>query len=262
MEPQAPPPQPQQEKKSLGPLAWVLIGCLGVVVLAVAIMVAGGFFVAKKVKGVSEDYQENPARTAAEMVVRTHPGFELIGSDDEAQTWTIRDKETGEVFTVDWSDLQQGKLGTKASESIAGGFGSLSTETDRFMATFPCPDADTVPSEYGLGALFGCIAGDAQTAKYFINAAPHSERVANTKVMWNDWYVDAGYGLHADKAEAEEMVRAAARLYAPAVEEKLIEIFRSAKDQTINANGFAFAYAYHRGPKIDGRTITITEQKR
>ncbi|MGH9381695.1 MAG: hypothetical protein ACRD2Z_13930, partial [Thermoanaerobaculia bacterium] len=110
MEPQVPGPQQPQQKKKLGPLAWILIGCLGLVVLAGAVMLAGGFFVAKKVKEVAKDYQENPARAAAELVVRANPDLELVEADDEAQTLTIRNKKTGEVFTADWSDIQQGKF--------------------------------------------------------------------------------------------------------------------------------------------------------
>lgn len=112
MEPQAPQQPPQ--KKKLGPLAWILIGCLGLIVLAGAVTLVGGFFVAKKVKDVAEDYRENPARTAAEMVVRVNPDLELIATDEEAQTMTIRNTKTGEVFTADWSDIKEGKFRMEA----------------------------------------------------------------------------------------------------------------------------------------------------
>lgn len=114
MEPQAPEPSTQPQKKKLGPLAWVLIGCLGIVILAGAAMLVGGFFVAKKVKDVAADYKENPARAAAEMVVRVNPDLELVETDDEAQTMTIRNKETGEVFTADWSAIKEGKFRMEA----------------------------------------------------------------------------------------------------------------------------------------------------
>lgn len=114
MEPQAPEPQPQPQKKKLGPLAWVLIGCLGIVILAGGTMLVGGFFVAKKVKDVADDYKENPARAAAQMVVRVNPDLELVETDDEAQTMTIRNKQTGEVFTADWSDIKEGKFRLEA----------------------------------------------------------------------------------------------------------------------------------------------------
>lgn len=139
MEPQAPEPSPQPRKKKLGPLAWVLIGCLGIVILAGGAMLVGGFFVAKKVKDVAADYKENPARAAAEMVVRVNPDLELVESDDEAQTMTIRNTETGEVFTADWSDIKEGRFRMEADgkqvtfdakEATTGEGGGMISVTD------------------------------------------------------------------------------------------------------------------------------------
>jgi hypothetical protein len=56
--------------------------------------------------------------------------------------------------------------------------------------------------------------------------------------MWNDWLVDIGRGIHADRFEAELLVKMTARLYAPAAEAELLEIFKSSKAQTSRKNGF------------------------
>ena len=53
---------------------------------------------------------ENPVKAAAEMMVRMNPDLELVSSDDEAETMTIRDKTTGKVSTFNWSDISEGKL--------------------------------------------------------------------------------------------------------------------------------------------------------
>ncbi len=76
--------------------------------------------------------------------------------------------------------------------------------------------------------------------------------------MWNDWFVDTGDGMHADRAQAEAMVRAAARLYARSKEADLLAAFRSNKALTIKADGLTSSYTYTRGPKIDERLITIS----
>jgi hypothetical protein len=100
----------------MGALGWVLIGCLGLAILAGVVFVAGGVFVAKKVKDVAQDFEKNPAKAAAETMVRLNPDLELVESDDESETLTIRNKETGEEFTADWSDIQEGKISFESGD--------------------------------------------------------------------------------------------------------------------------------------------------
>jgi hypothetical protein len=147
------------------------------------------------------------------------------------------------------------------NSSHASDFGSFPTEVGRFKSAYPaCQKEKIIPASSGSGALFGCVLGKARTAKYFINEVPKTSRVENVKVMWNDWFNDIGYGLHADKPEAEAMLKAAAKLYAPAVEGALLSAFRSVTNKTIRSNGFSFLYTHERGPKIDERLITITKE--
>ncbi|MDH3402309.1 MAG: hypothetical protein OES32_05230 [Acidobacteriota bacterium] len=118
-EPQTPPPPPTQQpaqKKGLSPVAWILIGCLGLLVLVGLGMGACALFVGSKVKDFAEDMSENPARTAAEMVVRFNPDLEIVSTDDEAETITIREKETGKEMTFDWSQIQEGNFSFKTDE--------------------------------------------------------------------------------------------------------------------------------------------------
>jgi hypothetical protein len=70
--------------------------------------------------------------------------------------------------------------------------------------------------------------------------------------------VDTGDGLRADQAQAEAMVRAAARLYTPSREAELLAAFRSDKSRTMKTDGLTFSYTYERGAKIDERLITIS----
>jgi uncharacterized protein YneF (UPF0154 family) len=103
------------EKKGLSPWAWVAIGCGGLLLVAMIVMVAGGMFVAKKVGDFAEDFEENPA-AAAEMLVKMNPDLELVESDRDAGTITIRNKQDGEVITVNYQDLQEGKLSFETAE--------------------------------------------------------------------------------------------------------------------------------------------------
>ena len=97
-------------KKKTNPLVWILVGCLGLVVISGIIFVALGMFAFNKAKDVIEDVQTNPAKAAAEMMVRMNPDLELVSTDDDAETMTIRDKTTGKETTLNWSDIAEGKL--------------------------------------------------------------------------------------------------------------------------------------------------------
>lgn len=116
---QAPPPPPNSpgvdptyapggapKKKGLPPLAWVGIGCGVIVLIGLAVLLAGGFFFVSKV----QEFNENPEMNAAKLIVAANPELEMVESDDEAGTLTVRNTKTGEVYTADVSDLRNGRL--------------------------------------------------------------------------------------------------------------------------------------------------------
>lgn len=105
----------ENEKKGLSPWAWVAIGCGGLLVLFAIVVTMSGMFVAKKVGDFAEDFQENPA-AAAEMLIKMNPELELVESDRDAGTMTIRNKEDGEIITVNYEDIEQGKLSFETDE--------------------------------------------------------------------------------------------------------------------------------------------------
>jgi len=117
------------EKKGLSPLAWIGIGCGALVVLggiALAALVGFGVF---KAKEFAAELEKNPAKVAAETAVRFNPELELLESDDEAGTITFRNKKTGEVATLSFEDMAEGKFsltteeGTFSLDASAGGEG-------------------------------------------------------------------------------------------------------------------------------------------
>lgn len=101
-------PVPPQ-KKGLSPLAWVGIGCGALVLIGVLVVggmaIVGGMFVKKQV----EKFEKNPTMAAAELMVRANPDLELVKSDAEKSTLTIRDKKTGETLTINAEDAKEGK---------------------------------------------------------------------------------------------------------------------------------------------------------
>ncbi len=97
-------------KKGLPIWAWVGIGCGGLSILVLVVVLAAGFFVANKVKDVAGDFEDNPAMATAKMIVKLNPELEEVATDEEAGTITVRNKKTGEEITVNFDDIQEGKL--------------------------------------------------------------------------------------------------------------------------------------------------------
>ncbi|HSG41313.1 MAG TPA: hypothetical protein VLE27_16855, partial [Thermoanaerobaculia bacterium] len=99
---------PVPPKKGLSPLAWVGIGCGALLLIGVLVMggmaVVGGMFVKKQV----EKFEDNPTMAAAELMVRANPDLELVNSDAEKNTLTIRDKKTGKTMTINAEDAKEG----------------------------------------------------------------------------------------------------------------------------------------------------------
>jgi uncharacterized protein YneF (UPF0154 family) len=104
------------EKKGLGPLAWIAIGCAGLVLIAMIVFVMGGMFVAKKAGELVEEFEDNPAAAAAEMMVKVNPELELVESDREAGTITVRNKKDGQIVTVNYEDLEKGRISFETEE--------------------------------------------------------------------------------------------------------------------------------------------------
>ncbi len=102
-----------EQKKGLGALAWVAIGCGVVVVIVVVVLVAGGLFVAHKVKQAGIDpelWQKNPAVAASKMITTFNPDFEVVAVDEDKGTITVRNKKTREEITLNFEDVKNGRF--------------------------------------------------------------------------------------------------------------------------------------------------------
>ena len=101
------PVAPRQGSKTL---LWVLVGCGVLVVILVLVMALGGFFLFKKAKGLVGDFETNPGMVAAKIITAANPDLEVITTDEGAGTITVRNKKTGETFTVDLEEAKQGRI--------------------------------------------------------------------------------------------------------------------------------------------------------
>jgi len=143
---QSPPPPgaPQPPKKGMGPLAWIGIGC-GVIIIIGIIVMAGGAYIFKT--RVVDPFQKNPGLAAAKLLVQANPDLDLVSENDDAQTFTIRNKKTNETITVGLDDIKNGRL--KFSSS---GQGAASVDLSQQGVTVKAQDAKGQESTFVAGA--------------------------------------------------------------------------------------------------------------
>jgi hypothetical protein len=109
---QAPRPAPYEApivppKSGLGGGTKILLfGCLGIVLLGIVAMVAGGSWIWGKAKEISK----NPERFVAETIAKTHPQVEFVSAEAGSKTFTMRDKATGETLTATLEDVKGGRI--------------------------------------------------------------------------------------------------------------------------------------------------------
>lgn len=101
--------------KGMSPLGWVAIGCGGCLVVVLLAMAACGGFAWFRFGDAIKEAADNPAKALALGIVRANPDLELVSSDDDANTLTIRDKD-GKTFTVDWNEIKEGRLRLETDE--------------------------------------------------------------------------------------------------------------------------------------------------
>jgi hypothetical protein len=126
---------PPLQKKGLGPLAWVGIGCGGIVVLVIIAFVVFGVLFGGKIKQFAEDAQKNPARATATTIVTMSAGqLEMVAEDDANKRYTIREKQSGKLTTIYWSERK------KAPEVIPGDFSAIPPDSGAASEPVPVPE--------------------------------------------------------------------------------------------------------------------------
>ena len=125
-------PTPVPQKKGLGPLAWVGIGCGSLIVIGIIVFTIIGVIVGPKVKQFAEDAQKNPTRTMATTMISVSVGtIEMVAEDDANQRYTVRAKANGKLTTIYWSEKKH------APEVIEGDFSAI--PADAGAASEPAP---------------------------------------------------------------------------------------------------------------------------
>lgn len=129
---------------------WFAGGCLLLLLLGIGACIVGVGIAGKKVVDTAKEAAENPAK-AAELIIKAHPEFEHVETDEGAGTITIRDKSSGEETTLDFEDIKKGRfrVQTKDGESTidfsGAEDGSIEIETPEGKTSLGKADLDDVP---------------------------------------------------------------------------------------------------------------------
>jgi hypothetical protein len=80
-----------------------LAGCGGLIVIGALVFGLVVFKARQLVHG-------NPAYTAARLMAAANPDIEILSTDEDKGTMTVRNKKTGETLTINLRDAQKGKF--------------------------------------------------------------------------------------------------------------------------------------------------------
>ncbi|MGH9460994.1 MAG: hypothetical protein ACRD1X_07225 [Vicinamibacteria bacterium] len=144
----------QQQKKGLSPVAWIAIGCAGILVLAGLAMFFGGLFIFNKARDVVQEMQDDPALATARLIAAANPDIELVGTDEDQKTVTFRNEETGEEFTFNYQDIEEGRVTFSSDEQAvtyevnreASGEGGLTVTSGEGTATLGSVSLEKFPA--------------------------------------------------------------------------------------------------------------------
>jgi hypothetical protein len=99
-------------------LVWILAGILGMGLLAGAAVLAGGLWVAHKATQAGVDaelFRENPALAVRKLVAAIDPNAEVVSTDSDNQTVTVRDRN-GKQVILTFDQVKNGDFRLEADD--------------------------------------------------------------------------------------------------------------------------------------------------
>ncbi len=105
-------PGSEVKKKGMPALAWVGIGCGGIILIGI---IVAAVFIFWGVKAVGR-MASNPGKAAAEMMLKVNPDIEKVSENEATGEVTIRVKKTGEQVTLKYDELASGRITVKDAD--------------------------------------------------------------------------------------------------------------------------------------------------
>jgi hypothetical protein len=131
---------PTVTRRKTSVLTWILVGILGVAVVAGIAVFAGGLWVANKVKQAGVDpelFRDNPGLAISKLVAAADPDAEVMSTDPAAGTVTLRDRRNGKEVTLTIDQVKKGNFRLEADDD----------QGRRSLVQIGGADADKVPAE-------------------------------------------------------------------------------------------------------------------
>lgn len=243
------PQQQVQKKKGLGPIAWVLIGCAGIVLIVVVALGALTFWAGKKIK----EFAENPGQ-AIELIARANPDLDVDRNADG--TLTVTDKRNGQDFTFDPSQL--------TVEEVADGKFEIETSEGTLKVDVNAPDGKVLRIESKDGKEYAVDASAAAEGKLSIEG-PDGQTATYGAASADEiegWVPQIGMQGGAFRMETAEGVTGGFAVAGSSTPEELVNAYREA----LEAAGFEIqnvtsgsGSAYLQASKDGGaRTVVVT----
>jgi hypothetical protein len=150
VQPAAPTPGGAPAPKKSKVLLWVLLGCGGLIVIVILVMMAVSFFVARK----ASEFGKNPGFAAAKIMASLNPNVEVVKADENTGKITLRDKKTGKTVTLDFQEIQKGHMSFEGERGekvdirgeAEGGAGSVTVKGPEGTMQFGQGSLANVPS--------------------------------------------------------------------------------------------------------------------
>jgi len=207
--PQTPGGAPPAPQKSSGAkiLLWIAGIVVGLILISFASCAVIGFYAMHKMKqaGFNSDLmKKNPGLAAAKMAVTMNPDTEIISSDDNAGTITVRDKKTGKIVTMKFDPQKKAMVitdenGKTTSLTTTGEGANASMETKSAEGTMKIGNGadkapDWVPVYPGSSpqSTFSASSGGEQTGSYTFVTKDPADKVIS---FYGDALKSAGFAV-------------------------------------------------------------------
>ncbi|NNF28790.1 MAG: hypothetical protein HKN73_16315 [Gemmatimonadetes bacterium] len=107
----------RDRKSGLSPVGWFFVVLGGFFTLGFMSLVGLGLFMARQASSVLEDLREDPTGTFVELAEFVDEDVEVVDADEGDGTVTLRVRETGDLVSVDLSQLPS-MLGGESNEAV------------------------------------------------------------------------------------------------------------------------------------------------
>ena len=135
---------PPVAPRKTSPLVWVLVIVLGLFVLGALAVVGTGLFIVHKARQAGIDpelMRRNPGLAMGKLIAAANPDAEVVSTDDNAGTITIRDRRTGKVVTMTFDQAKSGQFKFSAQDedgkTASMQFGGVAGRLPSWVPNYP-----------------------------------------------------------------------------------------------------------------------------